>query len=281
MALRRRRLGDARSDGRTSAQGRRHLSDGQRESHRGRALPLPPVPREDGHSDHEHPGRRGPRPFPQDGEHRPGRHRKGSSHAAGRAEAYANVLSFLRFASIRSILACSSRSMCARISDHGTLRRYECTGRPLPSFLMSRLSTHRRRRSSCIAMLTSGWRSPVAFSISTDVVSSRLDRKTRVLAIFFFQAEDGIRYYKVTGVQTCALPISQVRLRRGAVDLRGGALRLGVRRAEQDPPAPDSVLGPAYLEANGDELSVESDGGKRSEERRVGKECRSRWPPYH
>src|SRR5205807_6255540 len=25
---------------------------------------------------------------------------------------------------------------------------------------------------------------------------------------FFFQAGDGIRYYKVTGVQTCALPIS-------------------------------------------------------------------------
>src|SRR5205807_6612444 len=27
-------------------------------------------------------------------------------------------------------------------------------------------------------------------------------------AVFFFQAEDGIRGYKVTGVQTCALPIS-------------------------------------------------------------------------
>src|SRR5256885_12020475 len=27
--------------------------------------------------------------------------------------------------------------------------------------------------------------------------------------IFFFQAEDGIRDYKVTGVQTCALPISK------------------------------------------------------------------------
>src|SRR5688500_19104220 len=27
------------------------------------------------------------------------------------------------------------------------------------------------------------------------------------LSIFFFQAEDGIRDYKVTGVQTCALPI--------------------------------------------------------------------------
>src|SRR5205807_4911122 len=28
--------------------------------------------------------------------------------------------------------------------------------------------------------------------------------------IFFFQAEDGIRDYKVTGVQTCALPISLI-----------------------------------------------------------------------
>ena len=48
---------------------------------------------------------------------------------------------------------------------------------------------------------------------------------TSMLCDFFFQAEDGIRDYKVTGVQTCALP--------------------------------------------------------RSEERRVGKECRSRWSPYH
>src|SRR5256885_12074583 len=30
------------------------------------------------------------------------------------------------------------------------------------------------------------------------------------LAFFFFQAEDGIRDYKVTGVQTCALPIFMV-----------------------------------------------------------------------
>src|SRR5256885_3617215 len=28
--------------------------------------------------------------------------------------------------------------------------------------------------------------------------------------LFFFQAEDGIRDYKVTGVQTCALPISKL-----------------------------------------------------------------------
>src|SRR5215467_970694 len=33
---------------------------------------------------------------------------------------------------------------------------------------------------------------------------------------FFFQAEDGIRYYKVTGVQTCALPIFGVEHRTTA-----------------------------------------------------------------
>src|SRR5205807_9128225 len=31
---------------------------------------------------------------------------------------------------------------------------------------------------------------------------------SKMLNFFFFQAEDGIRGYKVTGVQTCALPIS-------------------------------------------------------------------------
>src|SRR2546426_3461292 len=34
--------------------------------------------------------------------------------------------------------------------------------------------------------------------------------------IFFFQAEDGIRDYKVTGVQTCALPISLLGAKRAA-----------------------------------------------------------------
>src|SRR5688500_19899483 len=33
---------------------------------------------------------------------------------------------------------------------------------------------------------------------------------------FFFQAEDGIRDYKVTGVQTCALPISRAIRARSA-----------------------------------------------------------------
>src|SRR5256885_9657549 len=32
-------------------------------------------------------------------------------------------------------------------------------------------------------------------------------RCSGLVSVFFFQAEDGIRDYKVTGVQTCALPI--------------------------------------------------------------------------
>src|SRR5256885_10970070 len=36
-----------------------------------------------------------------------------------------------------------------------------------------------------------------------------------VECIFFFQAEDGIRDYKVTGVQTCALPIFLQGVHRG------------------------------------------------------------------
>src|SRR2546430_4601724 len=39
--------------------------------------------------------------------------------------------------------------------------------------------------------------------------------------VFFFQAEDGIRYWTVTGVQTCALPISQAMNRQ---ELGGDAL---------------------------------------------------------
>src|SRR6266581_7915520 len=35
-----------------------------------------------------------------------------------------------------------------------------------------------------------------------------MKRSLIVLCVFFFQAEDGIRYGRVTGVQTCALPIS-------------------------------------------------------------------------
>src|SRR5256885_4681808 len=44
---------------------------------------------------------------------------------------------------------------------------------------------------------------------------------------FFFQAEDGIRDYKVTGVQTCALPIWRADDRPGPLQSPGGRLRRG------------------------------------------------------
>src|SRR2546426_8867354 len=54
---------------------------------------------------------------------------------------------------------------------------------------------------------------------------------------FFFQAEDGIRDYKVTGVQTCALPILDVPESGGtAADGAGRPLGSG-RRAQHAIPA--------------------------------------------
>src|SRR2546422_7389849 len=59
--------------------------------------------------------------------------------------------------------------------------------------------------------------------------------KTRPPASFFFQAEDGIRDVAVTGVQTCALPISDHpgAARRPDDRLRGAAHRQGERGADQ------------------------------------------------
>src|SRR5699024_12112565 len=67
---------------------------------------------------------------------------------------------------------------------------------------------------------------------------------------FFFQAEDGIRDRNVTGVQTCALPIC-------------GFVQTG------------AITKSAYKEITG------TDYDQRSEERRVGKECRCRWAADH
>src|SRR2546422_6610061 len=100
-----------------------------------------------------------------------------------------------------------------------------------------------------------------------------------VCGFFFFQAEDGIRDVAVTGVQTCALPIS----------IRMEAELLG--RASKDP---DTSTTDATITREVDRaarivrsllrLARRADTTPtrvRSEERRVGKECRSRWSPYH
>src|SRR5256885_8686654 len=93
----------------------------------------------------------------------------------------------------------------------------------------------------------------------------------QVYIFFFFQAEDGIRDYKVTGVQTCALPISHglAQFHRGEADAARGAeheQRLAGLELR-------SILERVLRGAIGQK--------QRSEERRVGKECRSRWSPYH
>src|SRR5256885_12511512 len=51
--------------------------------------------------------------------------------------------------------------------------------------------------------------------------------------VFFFQAEDGIRDYKVTGVQTCALPILVERMKLEVL-LEPGAIE-GARTLDVDP----------------------------------------------
>src|SRR5579863_4858977 len=84
--------------------------------------------------------------------------------------------------------------------------------------------------------------------------SSDCARAYSPMTVFFFQAEDGIRYGRVTGVQTCALPI-----------FNGDLAHLGVNELLE-----------AQLGGGQGEL-----GAIETEERRVGKECRSRWSPYH
>src|SRR5438093_4457323 len=69
---------------------------------------------------------------------------------------------------------------------------------------------------------------------------------------FFFQAEDGIRAWSVTGVQTCALPIY----------------------------VEPQFVGAEREVAEGRAHERERQAVLRSEERRVGKECRSRWSAY-
>src|SRR5437870_8994298 len=88
---------------------------------------------------------------------------------------------------------------------------------------------------------------------------------------FFFQAEDGIRDGHVTGVQTCALPIwirveGEVRSASEVADNIRDAV-LEVRAGFNLARAATGVL-PGILQE------------KRSEERRVGKECRCRWWTY-
>ena len=106
-----------------------------------------------------------------------------------------------------------------------------------------------------------------------------------VFYFFFFQAEDGIRDTSVTGVQTCALPISVQTLADGTVVLSSGnpinahpgaIASIGTVDVSGDQGGRVVLLGEDIALPEG---LIDISG--RSEERRVGKECRSRWSPYH
>src|SRR5205085_8877911 len=89
-----------------------------------------------------------------------------------------------------------------------------------------------------------------------------------LIFFFFFQAEDGIRDLTVTGVQTCALPIFAIAARHEA------SAASGVNGNQSDNSKQDAGAVYVFTRAN-------ATWSQRSEERRVGKECRSRWWADH
>src|SRR5437763_14052111 len=87
------------------------------------------------------------------------------------------------------------------------------------------------------------------------------------LFFFFFQAEDGIRDTSVTGVQTCALPI---------------CLPRQIERIDRDAVTPETRPRIKRREPEGlRRRRLDHLPNVRSEERRVGKECRTRRSAQH
>src|SRR2546430_3122955 len=99
------------------------------------------------------------------------------------------------------------------------------------------------------------------------------------LVFFFFQAEDGIRDLTVTGVQTCALPIFKEPV-FSFNKFPGVNKELGpeMKSTGEAIRFIKDLRDPYFRQLYKDRSMYLS---KRSEERRVGKECRSRWSPYH
>src|SRR5687768_17651487 len=97
--------------------------------------------------------------------------------------------------------------------------------------------------------------------------------------IFFFQAEDGIRDVAVTGVQTCALPIYFGERIAVFEATHGSAPRY--RGTDRANPMALMLSGAMMLRHLGEiDAGDRLEAAVRSEERRVGKECRARGSPY-
>src|SRR5690606_40987032 len=97
-------------------------------------------------------------------------------------------------------------------------------------------------------------------------------------------AEDGIRDFHVTGVQTCALPIFRRSENRHPRRLIEGAWELRIEPRGLPSWPPELRIEKTSLETEAHAAAFQrfclpgaaSCRGARSEERRVGKECRSR-----
>src|SRR5690606_40267619 len=101
----------------------------------------------------------------------------------------------------------------------------------------------------------------------------------------FFQAEDGIRDFHVTGVQTCALPI----LAEKAINFNSkedflasdfGGMTVADKLVEQTGVIGEKLDITAFEKLEAPYVGSYVHINKRSEERRVGKECRYQWRPY-
>ena len=96
---------------------------------------------------------------------------------------------------------------------------------------------------------------------------------------FFFQAEDGIRDHCVTGVQTCALPIScDIFVLPSITEAAPQAI---VEAMASGKPVIGTRVGSVPTQIRDGQSGFLINPADRSEERRVGKECRSRWSSYH
>src|SRR5262249_58732882 len=106
-------------------------------------------------------------------------------------------------------------------------------------------------------------------------------RGGRTMRVFFFQAEDGIRDWSVTGVQTCALPIYAYAAAKAAPDQMIQALAAASDKLTSDFGTWKTPWGDInrYQRLSADITQKFNDAGPsiRSEERRVGKESRSEW----
>src|SRR5207302_2165938 len=98
-----------------------------------------------------------------------------------------------------------------------------------------------------------------------------------------FQAEDGIRDFHVTGVQTCALPIWPASLKNTQTVAIDWTLALACRMSTAVALSGRVSVHPFFCSRIVSVRRLRSTCGhssfriSRSEERRVGKECRLRW----